>query len=531
MSCNRLPQADLIVYNGTIYTADSAFSTCTAMAISDGKIIATGGDDLLTKYRCSNQTDLQGMFVYPGFIDAHCHFYGYSTDLPKCALFGTSSFDEVIRKVVEYEKTNHFHWILGRGWDQNDWPVKEFPTKDILDSLFPDKPVFLLRIDGHAALVNQKALDLAGITFRTKIDGGEVVLNNYEPTGILIDNAVDVVKKIIPEFNSELKKDGLLQGQKNCFAVGLTSVVDAGLKVSEIQFLDSMQKSGQLQMKIYAMAELTPQSMDYWFAKGIYKTDRLHVQCFKLYADGALGSRGACLLQHYSDSPERYGFLLTPIEEIKSRAKAVYDHGFQLATHCIGDSANRLMLNVYAGLLKTKNDRRWRIEHCQVVNHADQTMFGQYSIIPSVQPTHATSDMYWAEDRLGPQRIKDAYANNDLLHSAGIVVNGSDFPVEDINPLYGYYAAVTRKDQKGFPPHGFEINNAITRKQALLAMTRWAAYSMFEEKEKGSLETGKTADFVILKSDLLTAPESTLFSIPVEATFINGVKVFEKPQK
>src|SRR5690606_18253373 len=219
------------------------------------------------------------------------------------------------------------------------------------------------------------------ITFRTKIDGGEVVLNNYKPTCLLIDNAVDVVKKIIPEFTSELKKDGLLQGQKNCFAAGLTSVVDAGLKVSEIQFLDSLQKAGQLQMKIYAMAELTPQSMDYWFAKGIYKTDRLHVQCFKLYADGALGSRGACLLQPYSDSPGRYGFLLTPTDEIKSRAKAVYDHGFQLATHCIGDSANRLMLNIYAGLLKAKNDRRWRIEHCQVVNHSDQPLFGQYSII------------------------------------------------------------------------------------------------------------------------------------------------------
>lgn len=271
--------------------------------------------------------------------------------------------------------------------------------------------------------------------------------------------------------------------------------------------------------------------MDYWFAKGIYKTDRLHVQCFKLYADGALGSRGACLLQPYSDSPGRYGFLLTPTDEIKSRAKAVYDHGFQLATHCIGDSANRLMLNIYAGLLKAKNDRRWRIEHCQVVNHSDQPLFGQYSIIPSVQPTHATSDMYWAEDRLGSQRIKDAYAYNDLLQSAGLLANGSDFPVEDINPLYGYYAAITRKDQKGFPPQGFEINNAISRKQALLAMTRWAAYSMFEEKEKGSLETGKDADFVILKSDLLTAPDSTLFSIPVEATFINGVKVFGKAQK
>lgn len=527
LACTKKPVADLLLFNGTIYIADSAFSTCTAMAIKDGKVIATGGDELRNMYEYKKQTDLKRQFVYPGFIDGHCHFYGYGTDLPKCALFGTSSFKDVIDKVVEYEKNNHFHWLLGRGWDQNDWQVKEFPDKSKLDSLFTDKPVFLLRIDGHAALVNQKALDLAGITAQTKIDGGEVVISNAKPTGILIDNAVDLVKKIIPGFTPEIKKNGLLKGQQNCFAVGLTSVMDAGLKVSEIEFIDSLQKAGLLKMKIYALAELTPESMDYWFAKGIYKTDRLHVRGFKLYADGALGSRGACLLQPYSDSPGRYGFLLTSIKEIEARAKAAYDHGFQLCTHCIGDSANRLMLNIYAGLLQTKNDRRWRIEHCQVVNHNDQHLFGDFSIIPSVQPTHATSDMYWAENRLGSARIKDAYAYNDLLKTAGLLVNGSDFPVEDINPLYGFYAAVVRKDQKGFPEGGFEMNNAITRKEALLAMTRWAAYGMFEEKEKGSLEAGKDADFVILNSDLMTAPENSLYAIKVQETYINGTKVFD----
>ncbi len=318
-----------------------------------------------------------------------------------------------------------------------------------------------------------------------------------------------------------------MDGQHNCFAVGLTTVADAGLKVSEINFLDSLQQSGKLKMNIYAMAELTDESKAYWFKKGKYKTALLEVSSFKLYADGALGSRGACLLKPYSDQPGHYGFLLKDTDDIKNLASEVFNHGFQLNTHCIGDSANRFILSVYGSLLQNKNDRRWRIEHCQVVNPNDLNFFNQYSIIPSVQPTHATSDMYWAKSRLGEDRIAEAYAYASLLNQAGMIAAGSDFPVESINPLFGFYAAVTRKDQKGFPKEGFMPQQKLNRTSALKATTIWAAYSIFQEKERGSLEVGKYADLVVLPSDIMTAPDSILFQIPVFQTYSKGNLVYE----
>ncbi len=527
MGCNQKPTADLILFNGKIYTVDSSFSTVQAMVVTNGRIVETGANALADKYQFRQKIDLMGKSVYPGFIDAHCHFYGYSTDLPKCALFDTKSFDEVVQRVKEYAANNKFSWILGRGWDQNDWQDSTYPDKTLLDSLFPNTPVYLMRIDGHAVLVNQKALDIAGITTSTKVQGGEIITKNKHLTGLLIDNAVDIVKAHIPEFTAQIKKEGLIKGEQNCFAVGLTSLVDAGLRVEDILLLDSLQKAGTIKMKIYAMAELSNASKNYWFKRGKYKTDYLQVKSFKLYADGALGSRGACLLLPYSDMPGHFGFMLKDEDSIQLLAKEIYDSGFQLNTHCIGDSANRFMLQVYAANLKTKNDLRWRIEHCQVVNHADLKYFSDYSIIPSVQPTHATSDMYWAEKRLGSERIHDAYSNKALLKETGMLALGSDFPVEDINPLFGFYAAVVRKDQKGFPPAGFESENKISRIEALRGMTIWAAYSMFEEKEKGSLEKGKVADFVILNDDLMTAPDSILYKLHVQATYSNGVKVYE----
>jgi predicted amidohydrolase YtcJ len=527
VSCNSIPLADAIYYNATIYTVDSNFSIANSLVVRDGQIIAIGNNDLLKQYAATQKVDLQGAFVFPGFIDAHCHFYGYSTDLTKCDLYGTTSFKAVIDRLTEYEKTNQFSWILGRGWDQNNWESKEFPNKQILDSLFPSKPVYLMRIDGHAVLVNQKALDLAGITCNTKIEGGEVEVRNNKLTGILIDNAVEEVKKFIPEFSDEIKKDGILKGQKNCFAVGLTTVADAGLAVEAILFLDSLQKKDDLKMKIYAMAEFTEQSKKYWFKHGTYKTAALHVSSFKLYADGALGSRGACLLKPYADKPGHYGFMLTPIEKIKQFAKEVYANGFQLNSHCIGDSANRVLLQIYNEILPPANNNRWRIEHCQIINKQDLDIFSKLSIIPSVQPTHATSDMYWAENRLGKDRLGDAYAYKDLMRKAGLIAAGSDFPVESTNPLYGFYAAVSRKDQKGFPEGGFQIENAISREDALRSMTIWAAYSCFEENEKGSLEKGKAADFVVLPDNLMTMPDSLLFKTKIKATYLNGKNVFQ----
>jgi predicted amidohydrolase YtcJ len=525
-SCKTKKMADAIYYNGIVYTVDSNFTIGEAFAVKDGKIIDVGTNEKIQEYNAKEKIDLEGKPVYPGFIDPHCHFYGYATDLVKCNLYGTTSFADVLDKVKEYSKTNKFSWILGRGWDQNDWEVQEFPDKTMLDSLFPNTPVYLMRVDGHAILVNQKALDIAGITAQTKIAGGEVEIKKGQLTGILIDNAKDSVKKLIPEFTEELKAEALLIGQKNCFEVGLTTVSDAGLEQEKVSLIESLQKSSQLKMRVYAMITYDDENKKYFFEKGKIKTDRLNICAFKIYADGALGSRGACLLQPYSDKPGHYGFLLHDIDSFKIAAKEIYDHGFQMCTHAIGDSANRLMLTIYGEVLKEKNDRRWRIEHCQIINRDDFNLFGKYSIIPSVQPTHATSDMYWIDERLGKERMKACYAFKQLMEQNGMIANGSDFPVESINPLFGFYAAVVRKDQKNFPGNGFQMENALTREEALKAMTTWAAYSNFEEKEKGSIEKGKFADFVILEDDIMKIAPEKIFSAKVRATYVNGEKVF-----
>lgn len=532
-------KADLIVHNAVVYTVDLTFSTTESFAVKDGKVIAVGkNDSILSKYE-GEMLDAEGKAVYPGFIDAHCHFYGYGKGLTQCDLVGTKSFDEVIQRVAEYSKTKKGEWIVGRGWDQNDWEVKEFPDRTKLDSLFPNTPVFLKRVDGHAALVNAEALSRAGITNDTKIDGGSI--EHYKNgisrkgelkssadnlTGVLVDNAVDLVANKIPSASKPEAREALLLAQKNCFAVGLTTVDDAGLEKQVVDLIDEMQKNGELKMRVYAMLTDNKENLDYYLQHGIYKTDRLNVRSFKFYADGALGSRGACLLHPYSDKPEQQGFLLNRHEYYLEHAQKIAQKGFQMNTHCIGDSADRFLLDTYGYVLKGVNDKRWRIEHAQVINENDFDKFKKYSIVPSVQSTHATSDMYWAEKRLGPDRVKGAYAYKDLLSSYGMIALGTDFPVENINPMYTFYSSVARKDLKGFPEEGFQMENALTREETLKGMTIWAAYSNFEEKEKGSIEPGKFADFVILDKDIMKTNIDDVPNVKVVATYLSGEKVY-----
>ncbi|MEJ7676899.1 MAG: amidohydrolase family protein [Segetibacter sp.] len=416
--------------------------------------------------------------------------------------------------------------MIGRGWDQNDWRVKEFPTKDSLDAVFPDRPVLLTRVDGHAAIANQKALDLGDVKAGYTLNGGVVEVKNGKLTGILIDNAVDLVASKIPSLTPVQIKASLLQAQQNCFSVGLTTVDDCGLDYREILFIDSLQKRGELKMRVYAMLSDAPPNYDFAIKHGKLKTDHLNVRAFKVYADGALGSRGACLLQPYSDKPAWYGFLLSTPQHFDSVANIISHLNFQMCTHAIGDSGNRIILNTYAKYLKGKNDKRWRIEHAQVINEEDFKLFGQYNIVPSVQPTHATSDMYWATERLGKERVKGAYAYKQLLNKNGWIPLGTDFPVEDISPFKTFFAAVFRKDAKGFPANGYWAENALTREQALRGMTIWAARSNFEEAEKGSLERNKLADFVILDKDLMSASQKDILHINVVATYIGGEKVY-----
>jgi predicted amidohydrolase YtcJ len=528
-SCSAQQKIDLLVYNATIYTVDKNFSTQEALAVNEGKIIATGTTkDLQTKYDAKEKINARGKFVYPGLIDAHAHFFEYGLGLQKADLTGTRSWDEIIERLKLYAQKNKDGWLMGSGWDQNDWAVKNFPNNEKLNQLFPDRPVILSRVDGHAVIANKKALELSGVKAGDTISGGEVETVNGVLTGILIDNATDLVYSHVPAPSLSQIKNALLNAQKNCFAAGLTTVDDCGLNYHAALLVDQLQKSNELKMRMYIMLSDQKENYDFLFSKGKIKTDRLDVRSFKVYADGALGSRGACLLQPYSDKPGWSGFLLSPQQHFDSVANIISAHGFQMCTHAIGDSGNRVMLKVYAKYLKGKNDLRWRIEHSQVINKDDFHFFGDYNIIPSVQPTHATSDMYWAADRLGKERVKYAYANKDLMKQNGWIPLGTDFPVEDISPIKTFYAAVFRKDDKGWPKDGFQMENALSREDALRGMTIWAAKANFEENEKGSIENGKFADFIITDKDLMTANANSILNTQILMTFINGEKVFEK---
>lgn len=526
---NTAPEADAIFYNGVVYTVDSTFSVATAFAIKDGKIIATGSDDEITKYETKNRTDLKGMSVYPGFHDGHCHFFGYGLDLKKISLVGTTSFDAVIDTLTIKKKQLTGGWIFGRGWDQNDWEIKEYPNSTRLDSIFPDTPVFLLRIDGHAALVNTKAMQLAGINEKTIVEGGLVETKNGKATGMLIDAAVELVQGIIPQPSINEKLEALLAAQKNCFEVGLTMVTDAGLgsgglMLDDIETIDSLQKTSMLQMRINAMAS--------YLEIGKYRdrnkswSDHLQVCGFKVYGDGALGSRGALLKKAYSDKPGHYGFLIHSLSKLDSIANAIASIGYQMNTHCIGDSAHKSLLDIYNLTTANLPNHRWRIEHAQVIDPTDLKLYEKTGIIPSVQPVHATSDMYWAESRLGTNRMAGAYAYHDLLKKSGVLISGSDFPVENINPFYGFYAAVSRKDQKGYPDGGYLPNQKLTRQEALKSFTIWPAYGCFMENRLGSIEKGKLADFIILDTDIMKCPEPDIWKTKVLATYIGGKKVF-----
>jgi predicted amidohydrolase YtcJ len=528
-SCSSREKVDAIYFNGDIYTVNDKFEIAEAFAIKDGKFIAVGSSkDIRNQYQSEEEIDLLGSAVYPGFIDGHAHFIRYAKDLGDVDLVGTASFEELVQRLQKHvKKFPNEQVLLGQGWDQNNWEGKQFPTKDTLDLLFPDKVVMLRRIDAHAVLTNQKGLDLAGIDANTKVSGGEILVENGQPTGVLIDNAMNLLSDKLPEMSESQKKELIQKAEANCFAVGITSLAEAGLDKYQIDLLDEMQKDSLLKMRIYAMINPTAENMEYYFSNGHYKTDYLNVRSFKIYGDGALGSRGACLIEPYADDEDNYGFLRSEPQVFDSLAKLIFAKDFQMNTHCIGDSANRAITNIYAKYLKGKNDRRWRIEHAQVLADNDFSKFGDFNILPSVQPTHATSDMDWAHERLGEERVKNAYAYQELLKQNGKLVLGSDFPVEDINPIYGFHAAVARQDDDNLPEGGFQPENSLSREEALKGMTIWAAFGQFEEKEKGSIAKGKWADFIILDRDIMEVAHEELRDTKVILTYSAGEKVYE----
>ncbi len=525
-SCKPKLHADLILHHGLVYTVNNKFDTVQAFAVKDGKILATGTNQfILENYSASQMVDAKGRAVYPGFIDAHSHFLGYGQSLFTAGLYGTKTWEEVIDKVKQFAAGHPAEkWITGRGWDQNLWPGKAFPTNELLNKLFPSTPVMLSRIDGHAVIVNDYALRLAGISPNQKIAGGQIETINGRLTGILIDNAVDLVNAKLPANTTAQYEKWLTAAQHNCYAAGLTTVSDCGLMYNDIETIDSLQRQGKLNMRIYAlMSDDTANYRRYLHHKP-YQTDKLFVKGIKLYADGALGSRGACLLAPYDDKKGWYGTLLKSKTYFDSIAAIVATTDFQLCTHAIGDSANRVILQVYNRVLKTHNDRRWRIEHAQVVSNDDMALFGRASVIPSVQPTHATSDMAWAAERLGHTRIHSAYAYRQLMQQNGWLPLGTDFPVEDISPIKTFYAAVFRKNAEGFPLNGFQKSDGLTREEAIRGITIWAAKGCFLENEIGSIEPGKQADFIILDKDLMKASENEILGVKVLQTWVGGKK-------
>ncbi len=530
-SCGQKKEtnADLLVKNARVYTVDQHFTIAEAFVAKDGKILAVGKTaDLEKKYTAKEVLDAGGKAVFPGFIDAHTHFYKYGMGLQTINLKDISSWKEIVDSVQRYAKNNTEGWIIGNGWDQNRWKNKQFPNKQQLDVLFPVRPVVLTRVDGHAAIANQAALNIAGIKPNQKIAGGEIETVKGKLTGILVDNAVQLITHKIPEPTDEQTQNAFLQAQQNCFAVGLTTVDDCGLDYALVNTIRQLQNRGDLKMRLFVMLSDNQKNLDLLFRNGAIKTPRLNVSSVKVYADGALGSRGACLLKPYSDQPKWNGFLRSPKQHFQDMANLLAAKGFQMCTHAIGDSANRVMLKIYASVLKGKNNRRWRIEHCQIIDPSDFKYFGENNIIPSVQPTHATSDKNWAIQRLGKTRIKTAYAYQQLLQQNGWMPLGTDFPVENISPLYTFYAAVERKDLKGLPENGFQKENALTREQAIRGMTVWAAKANFQENEKGSIEPGKFADFIMLDQDLMQIKGSELPKVKVLKTYVNGENVYQK---
>ena len=529
--CNFKSQhAYLILHNavGLVCDGTPIASSKIAIAIENGKIVAVGPErKILNAFLSDEKIDLKQAVVYPGLIDAHAHFTGYALSKLEVDLVGAVSYNEVLSRLETFSETHTSGWLSGRGWDQNKWTPSTYPTLTLLDDLFPSRPVAIRRIDGHALLANSAALRIAGMSEVRFIKGGEMIsLEDGSPSGVLIDGAADSLLAYVPPHDGATKDAALIRSQHDLFALGLTTVVDAGLDVSDIRRIDSLHRTGDLKIRVVAMASGTQPNLDAAFAVGPNRSDRLIAQSIKFYMDGSLGSRGAALLEPYSDRPSHSGFIFQDSAEFRANLDLAYELGFQVATHCIGDSAVRNVLNIYNSVLGGQNDKRWRIEHAQVVAPSDLPLFASASIIPSVQPTHATSDMYWAGERLGRNRIRTAYTYSDLQNVLGILPLGTDMPVEDIDPRKTFYAATIRKDSEGYPSEGYHIDQSLTRESAVYGMTLWAAIANFQEDEVGSIEVGKWADLVVMDRNLLTVDPDQILDTKILRTFVAGDQIY-----
>ena len=553
-------EVDLILTNGVVYTVNQEHPIAEAVAISGGRIAGVGSNaDIMRKFKSRHSIDLQGRAVFPGFIDAHVHLLGLGASLMTLNFVGTNSLGEVLALVAGRVKgSKPGWWIRGRGWDQNDWPVKDFPTHRDLDKIAPNNAVYLIRIDGHATWVNKIVLDLAGITRETEDPpGGRIIRDKSgNPTGVLIDNAQALLSKYIPEPTDEEVEEAIKLAVDACVKYGLTTIHDMGVGLKIIETYKRFIDAGKFPIRNYVAAGGQSDAWEYYSKHGPevgYGSNHLTVRSVKLVADGALGSRGAALLEPYSDDPGNRGLTRLSSEEILEVVEAAVAKGFQVCTHAIGDRGNTIVLDAYEKAFggKARPDLRFRVEHAQVLAQSDIPRFKELGVLPSMQPTHCTSDMYWAEARLGPKRICGAYAWRSLLNTGVIICGGSDVPVESPNPLLGFYAAITRQDDQGRPKNwrdvekyfvlssegitdtaafenGWYADQKMTRAEALKAFTIWAAYGAFEENLKASIEVGKLADLVVLSKDIMKVEPREILDTDVVMTLIDGKVVYER---
>lgn len=524
-SCSMKQSADFIGYNGRVYTVDSAFTVAQAFAVRDGIFVAVGStDEILSGYESKNKMDFEGGAVYPGLMDAHCHLSEMGKGLLNVDLRKASSFDEILRRLEKaYKENPDRRFLAGDGWDQNLWEDKRFPDNTQLNRMFPDIPVVLSRIDFHAVLANEAAIRKMGLDPQDEnLNREEAPVKDGRFTGIFMENMATAFRTIA-EYGPREMKDIFLAAQQECFKYGLTAVCDADEDYLPLKIMDTLVNEGKLKLRIDAFLMATQDNFKNF--RKPYENKNLKISTLKLYRDGALGSRGALLLEPYSDDPGNSGLEATSLEEFRRNCRWAYEHGFRVATHCIGDRANREALDIYGEFLKGKNDLGWRIEHAQIIDPSDLDKFSRYSIIPSVQPTHCTSDMLWADERLG-ERLKNAYRYRDLLDQLGWIPSGTDFPIESVNPVYTFFAAVYRKNADFLPDGGFQMENALTKEQALRSMTIWAAKSVFEDGIRGSIEPGKYADFITADRDFMTVPEKEIPGTRITATYLGGEKVY-----
>ena len=530
--------ADLIVTNARIYTVDDGHPFVSALAVRDGKVAFIGSVHEASLLRGPNThvIDATGRTVIPGMVDAHAHLFGLGEFLRSIDLTDTRSYDEIVSRVgARVKQATAGRWVIGRGWDQNKWGNTRFPTHEALSSVSPNNPVVLERIDGHALLANAAAMRAAGVTAATKDPAGGRIEReaNGAPTGVFVDNAMEIIDRVIPPMSHDEMTSTALAAVKESNRWGLTGLHDPGEPRAVLDVFEELAKAGTFTLRVYAMISDDSAAIEHYFQRGpqnaLYDS-HLWIRAIKLYADGALGSRGAALLDPYTDDPKNSGLLKSTPEHLRDVSTRALQHGFQVATHAIGDRGNRIALDAYEAALKAVPtvDHRFRIEHVQVLDHADIPRFAQLGVIPSMQAVHQTSDMYWAANRLGYARTFGAYAWRSLLNTGVIIPNGSDFPVERVNPLFSFHAAVSRQDDNNWPPGGWFPEQKMTREEALKAMTIWPAYAAFQEQAMGSLAVGKLADFVILDRDIMTIPDSEILGTNVLATYIGGRVVFER---